>query len=218
MAQQHGDERFSLTRRQREVYRYLVDQQERFQRQPPTLDQLCQDLGLKSRGSLHKHIHALIDVGLVEPIAGLRRGVRLSNRYQSPPSDGDNFLPFVGRIAAGMPIDALEQCESLEVPPHLRGGRDCFVLQVVGESMVEDGILDGDYVVVEQCHSARNGEIVVALIDQEEATLKRIEQRPGEVVLHPANRQMRPLRYAPAQVQVQGVVVGQMRGYGRRSV
>lgn len=200
-----------LTRKQREVYQYLVDNQDLFGDAPPTLDQLCQHLGLKSRGSLHKHIHALIDAGLLEPIEGLHRGIRL--RQQESNSTSENQLPFAGRIAAGLPIEAIEESEQIEIPPQLKTSNNCFVLQVDGESMINAGILDGDYVIIEQRSSARDGEIVVALIEGEEATLKTLEQRPDMVVLHPANDAMQPMRYSPDQVQIQGVLVGQMRSY-----
>lgn len=194
-----------LTRRQQAVYDYLRRHQRKF-KQPPTLDELCQALGLRSRGSMHKHVQALVEAGLVEPMDGKQRGVRL----QEPMGHG---LPLLGYIAAGQPIEAIENLEEVHVPPHLRTDKPCYVLQVKGDSMIDDGILNGDWVVVEQRDYARNGEIVVALIDGEEATLKRINQRPGEVLLVPANSSMAPMVYSREQVQIRGVVVGQMRSY-----
>lgn len=196
-----------LTRRQQEVLDYLREQH--FDA-PPTLDELCRALGLASRGSLHKHISALVEAGLVEPMDGKHRGVVLR---EDEPAAHEDQLPFLGYIAAGRPIEAIPQPETLAVPAALRTDRPCYVLEVRGDSMIEDGILDGDWVVIEQREQARNGEVVVALVDGGEATLKRIEQTPGEVVLHPANGHLAPLRYAPDQVQVQGVLVGQMRRY-----
>lgn len=197
-----------LTRRQLEILEFLRERARSFEH-PPTLDELAGALGLRSRGSLHKQIRALVDAGLVEPMNRTRRGVRLT---------GDavrerDTLPLLGRIAAGRPIEAVADDERLHVPPQLRTGDDCFVLQVRGESMVEDGILDGDWIVVEPRDSARNGEVVVALIDGGEATVKRLLQRPGEVLLLPANAALSPMRYAPERVRIQGVVVGQMRRY-----
>jgi repressor LexA len=199
----------TLTRRQLEIYDFLREHLDDFPH-PPTLDELCDALGLSSRGSLHKQIQALIEAGLVEPMNHLRRGIRLAGRDAA--AEGDD-LPLLGRIAAGRPIEAIATPETVRVPPALRTQRDCYVLQVRGDSMVDEGILDGDWVVVEQREHARTGEIVVALIDGSEATLKRIEQRPGKVVLHPANATMKPLTYAPDQVRIQGVLVGQMRRY-----
>jgi repressor LexA len=198
----------TLTRRQQEIYDYLRDNQERFAH-PPSLDELCQALGLSSRGSLHKHIQALVEAGLVEPLQGKQRGVRLKQGE----GEREEGVPFQGYIAAGRPIEALPQPELMEVPDFLRSDSPCYVLQVRGDSMIEEGIFDGDYVIIEQRDHARNGEIVVALINGEEATLKRIEQRPGQVILHPANAAMQPMNYAPDEVVVQGVLIGQMRKY-----
>jgi len=195
-----------LTRRQQEIYDYLRDNQARFAH-PPTLDELCQALGLSSRGSLHKHIQALVEAGLVEPLEGKRHGVRLAENAE------EEGVPFLGRIAAGRPIEALPQPEYMAIPEFMQTGKPCYVLQVVGDSMIDEGIFDGDYVVIEQRDSARNGEIVVALVRGEEATLKRIEQKPGQVILHPANAALKPMRYTPDEVAIQGVLVGQMRRY-----
>ena len=196
-----------LTRRQLEVLDFLRSNADDFEH-PPTLDELCRRLGLASRGSLHKHIQALVDAGLVEPLDGRHRGVRLVAE-----GDGDPGLPFLGRIAAGQPIEALPQPESLKIPPLLRTNRPCYVLQVRGDSMIEAGILDGDYVVIEQRNHARNGEIVVALVHGEEATLKRILQEPGKVLLYPENSSMEPIEVRPDDIEIQGVLVGQMRSY-----
>ena len=196
-----------LTRRQQEIYEHLLDHPT----QVPTLEQLCDVLGLSSRGSMHKHIPALIEVGLVEPMDRKQRGVRLANQSLSPPRDDE--LPLYGYIAAGRPIEALDTGETLDVPPMLRSAKPCYVLQVRGDSMIDEGILDGDYVVVEYRDHARNGEIVVALIDGHEATLKRILQRQEEIVLCPANSTMEAMHYSPGRVAIQGVVVGQMRAY-----
>lgn len=198
----------ALTRRQQAIYDYLRARDDAGQT-PPTLDELCRALGLTSRGSMHKHVQALVKAGLVQPMQGRQRGVRL----QPLPDVDTDALPLLGYIAAGRPIEAIEDPQTLEVPRALRSKGLCYVLQVRGDSMMEDGILDGDWIVVESREHARNGEIVVALIEGSEATLKRIEQRPGQVLLHPANAAMRPLAFAPEQVQIQGVVVGQMRRY-----
>ncbi len=214
----------SLTRRQQEIYDYLKENLPSYD-QPPTLNELCDALGLSSRGSMHKQIHALIDAGLVEPMNNLRRGIRLkSSPATSPttslpkqtleePAANDNQLPMMGYIAAGRPIEAIETPENMDVPPPLRSEKPCYVLQVKGDSMIDEGILDGDWVVIEQKDTARNGEIVVALVDNSDATLKRIEQKPGEVILHPANETMSPMHFLPDQVKIQGVLVGQMRSY-----
>jgi repressor LexA len=196
-----------LTPRQQQILDVLRDSAGQFEH-PPTLEKLCALLGLRSRGSLHKHVQALIRAGFVEPMAGQHRGICLS--ADEPIDEG---LPLLGKIAAGRPIEALPQPEQIQVPPHLRTDKPCYVLQVVGDSMREVGILDGDYVVIEQRDHARNGEIVVALVRGEEATLKRILQKPGRTVLCPENSAMEALKFHPDEVQIQGVLVGQMRSY-----
>jgi repressor LexA len=196
-----------LTLRQQQVLDCLRQYAADFAR-APTLDVLCRRLGLRSRGSLHKHVQALIAEGLVEPLNGRHRGIHLVTQ-----STDENTLPLLGKIAAGRPIEALPQPDTIEVPPRLRTSRPCYVLQVTGDSMAEAGILDGDFVVIEQRETARNGEIVAALIRGEETTLKRIIQEPGRVTLVPANRGLLPMTYAPEEVAIQGVLVGQMRAY-----
>jgi len=196
-----------LTRRQQDIYDYLRDNAERFDH-PPSYDELCERLGLRSRGSLHKHIQALIQAGLVQPLDGMHRGIRLVEQGEPEPG-----IPLLGTIAAGQPIQAVPQPETLQVPEQLLGSRPCYALRVRGDSMIEAGILDGDYVVIEQRDSARNGEIVVALVDNDEVTLKRIEQTPGKVILHPANADMMPLTYPPDAVQIQGVLKALLRSY-----
>ena len=197
-----------LTRRQQAVFDYLREHHA-LEYPAPTLDELCEALNLRSRGSMHKHIQALVEAGLVEPMSGKQRGVRLLKQTGKEPQQ----LPLFGYIAAGKPIEAIENPESIEVPAALQSEKPCYVLKVRGDSMIEAGILDGDWVIVEQRDHARDGEIVVALIDGNDATLKRITQRPDEVRLTPANSAMKPLIYPPHSVQIQGVVVGQMRAY-----
>jgi repressor LexA len=175
-----------LTRRQQQILDVLRERAGQFEH-PPTLDELCAMLGLRSRGSLHICLIA-----------------------EEPTADG---IPFLGKIAAGRPIEALPQPEQMQVPPYLRTDKPCYVLQVVGDSMREAGILDGDYVVIEQRDHARNGEIVVALVRGEEVTLKRLLQEPGRTMLYPENSAMAALGFDPDEVQIQGVLVGQMRSY-----
>ncbi len=202
-----------LTRRQREIFNFLRDNQEKFPF-PPTLDKLCAALGMASRGSLYKHIMALIAAGLVEPFNDNKQGgIRLSAQAQRDEAAEEQGLPFVGRIAAGKPIEALENINYMAVPDVLKSDKPCYVLQVQGDSMVEAGIFNGDWVIIEQRSYADNGEIVVALIEKTEATLKYIEQSPGKVLLIPANSNMTAMDYRPEQVEIQGVLVGQMRSY-----
>ncbi|MCG7993819.1 MAG: transcriptional repressor LexA [Candidatus Thiodiazotropha taylori] len=196
-----------LTRRQQEIYDILRSDADIMQR-PPTYDELCQRLGLSSRGSLHKHIQALVMAGLVEPMAGKQRGIRLVSAAHQ-----EQGIPMLGRIAAGRPIEAVEQTEKISVPDSMAGSKPRYALQVAGDSMIDEGIFDGDYVVIEQSAAADNGDIVVALIDQQETTLKRLEQQPGKTILHPANASMSPMIYKPDQIQIQGILRGLIRYY-----
>ncbi|MBL6986812.1 MAG: transcriptional repressor LexA [Methylobacter sp.] len=204
----------SLTRKQQEIFDFLLQNQDKFSH-PPTLEELCVCMGLKSRGSLHNHIKALINENLIEAPERKQRGIRLTEyaKQMIYHADNQNALPFVGFIAAGKPIEAVENITYMTIPEQLRTQQRCYVLRVKGDSMLEQGIYDGDWVIIEQRSYARNGEIVAALIDKAEATLKFIEQYPHETLLIPANSAMEAMRYNPEQVEIQGVLVGQMRSY-----
>jgi len=137
----------------------------------------------------------------------------LTAQAQSDDTTPEHGLPWVGSIAAGKPIEVLETVNYMTVPDALKTDKPCYVLQVKGDSMIEAGIFDGDWVVIEQRDYANNGEIVVALIENSEATLKYIQQTAEQVLLLPANANMTALSYRPEQVAIQGVLVGQMRSY-----
>lgn len=203
----------NLTRKQQEIFDYLLGHQD----QQLTLEALCAAMGLKSRGSLHSQIKALIDAELVEAPERKQRGIRLTSFGKSfVNNDSDaNSLPYVGVIAAGRPIEAIENISYMTIPEQIKTDKSCYVLKVKGDSMVDEGIFDGDWVIIEQRSHARNGEIVVALVDKAEATLKFIEQYPHETLLIPANSHMQAMRYKPDQVEIQGVLVGQMRSYSQ---
>ena len=173
----------------------------------PTRTAIGEAVSVRSKGAVHRLVQALVDKGYLTRESPGWRGLRPTG------SDAAFSLPLVGRIAAGQPIEAIPGEDTLDLAEFLLGpGR--YALRVVGESMVGAGILDGDTVVVAQADSARDGDIVVALIDDEEATLKRIRHRPdGQVELRPENPAMSPLVYDAARVRIQGIVVGQLRGY-----
>ena len=209
----------SLTRKQREILFFLLNKQTDFP-DPPTLEQLCEAMGLKSRGSMHHQIKALIDARFIESPERKQRGIRLTEYAKSLTAEigaeteqEETGLPFIGVIAAGSPIEAVQNTTYIPIPVEIKTDKACYVLKVKGDSMYEAGIFDGDWVIIEQrCH-ARNGEIVVALIEKNEATLKFIEQYPHETLLIPANPSFETMRYKPQQVEIQGVLVGQMRSY-----
>ena len=206
-----------LTGRQRDVLAQLEAHWRR-EGPAPTLDEICRAMGLRSRGSLHKHVDRLVAAGLVERPQGSKRGLQPGPALVHPAVGHEPpilpALPCLGRIAAGAPLEVFDVPDQLDVPAFLRSPGECFVLRVKGDSMIDDGIHDGDWLVIERRDCARDGEIVVALVDGNEATLKRIEQTADACVLHPANADMAPMRYAPDRVQIQGILVGQMRRYG----
>ena len=175
---------------------------------PPKLREIGAQLGIRSRGVVHRHLRALEDEGLLRIEPDRARGVRLRGRAGAVRS-----LPLLGRIAAGRPIEAIPGEDEIDLSEFFIN-HNRFVLRVAGDSMIEDGILDGDMVVIEKRDTAENGEIVVALIDGLEATLKRLQKnRDGSITLRPANSSLSPMRYAGARVRIQGVVVGQFRSY-----
>jgi repressor LexA len=175
---------------------------------PPKLREIAEHLGIRSRGVVHRYLRALESEGLLAIEPEVARGVRLAGKAARRA-----VLPVLGRIAAGLPIEAIPDETEIDLSEFFMGPNR-FVLRVAGESMIEAGILDGDMVIVESRSSARVGDIVVALIDREEATLKYFQRNPdGSITLRPANRAMAPLRYAAERVAIQGVVVGQMRTY-----
>jgi repressor LexA len=205
----------TLSRKQKEIMVFLQQNQHIFV-YPPTLDELCAALGLKSRGSLHRLIQGLIETDLIEPLDRKRTGIRLTEKAKKIARETiqtSNSLRYVGIIAAGKPIEAIEDERFMSIPDEIKTEKPCYVLKVKGDSMIEEGIYDGDWVVIEQRCQARNGEIVVALVDKADATLKFIEQYPHETLLIPANSKMEAMRYHPTQVEIQGVLVGQMRSY-----
>jgi repressor LexA len=175
----------------------------------PSLAEIAAGLGLRSKGSLHKHVQALAKAGYLTVQAGQERGLRLTGQVEAQL----HSLPLLGRIAAGRPIEAIQGEDTLNLVEFLLGP-ERFALRVQGDSMIEAGILDGDTVVIERRDTARNGDIVVALIDGEEATLKRLRHKGrDQIELLPANARLLPMVYPAERVRIQGVLVGQLRTY-----
>ena len=206
-------ERF-LTVRQREILNFIRE----FQRDhgvSPTHREICAEFGFSSYGTVHKHLKLLEQKGYLKRAWNQKRGVQLKK-----PKTGESELlsgrevPFYGRIAAGQPIEAIASDEVIAVPDHLlaRGANGHYVLQVVGDSMIDEGIQDGDLVVVSRRDRAEPGEMVVTMVN-DEVTLKRFYPEGDEVRLQPANPTMQPLRFPARDVVVQGIVVGLMRRY-----
>jgi repressor LexA len=196
-----------LTDREREVYDFVRAYTHRHG-VPPKLREIGAHLGVASRGTVHRYLRAIEAAGLIAITPDRARGVRLVSK-----ATVRTVLPVLGRIAAGLPIEAIPDETEIDLSEFFMGPNR-FVLRVDGESMIEAGILHGDMVIVESRSSARNGEMVVALIDNQEATLKTFLRNPdGSITLRPANRSMAPMRFTAERVAIQGVVVGQMRSY-----
>ncbi|MBI5115607.1 transcriptional repressor LexA [Candidatus Poribacteria bacterium] len=203
----------TLTRRQKEVLDFVRD----FVAEKgysPSLEEIGAGFGMSSVATVHKHLTHLRQKGFIRHEPNRKRSVEVVESHlpeMSPMVD----LPLLGTIAAGEPIQAVENKDSIAVPAELapRRGRRMFVLKVKGDSMVDDHILDGDYVIVVEGRSADNGQTVVALLDNENATLKRYYREKDSVRLQPANESLQPIIVKDRDIRIQGIVVGLMRRY-----
>jgi repressor LexA len=180
----------------------------------PTHKEICEHFGYSSYGTVHKHLKLLEGKGFLRRHWNQKRGVELADESATGEPAGENDLPFFGIIAAGRPVEAVAGNDIVAVPNHLLGDRsnDHFVLKVVGDSMIDEGIHDGDLVVVSRRDVATTGEMVVALVG-DEATLKRFYPEGPQIRLQPANSRMQPLWVPANDVKVQGIVVGLMRKF-----
>jgi repressor LexA len=206
----------SLTKRQKEVLNYLVSFLNK-NGYAPSFEEIAHALKLTSLATVHKHLSTLEKKGFIRRGYNQSRSIevlQLPKPVREQVMDRHTVeLPLAGRIAAGRPVEAVEQNETISLGDFTRGN-NTFVLQVRGESMRDDHILDGDYIVCEQTHVANPGEIVVALVDDDEATVKRFYREPnGKVRLQPANEQMTPIIVSASSVKIQGKVVGVLRKY-----
>lgn len=175
----------------------------------PTLVEIGEAMEINSKGTIHRYVQNLRNKGmLAQPERGWR-GIRLADDALS----NSTTLPLVGRIAAGQPIEAVHNQEEINLSD-MFVGKDRYALQIKGDSMIDIGILDGDIVVIEPRNTAEFGDVVVALIDDQEATLKRFKRlKDGRVELSPENQSLQPMIYDAARVKIQGLLVGQLRSY-----
>jgi repressor LexA len=216
-----------LTRKQHELLTYIHDKLTETG-VSPSFEEMKDALELKSKSGVHRLISALEERGFLRRLPNRARALEIvrmpdvksgiASRTTAPvaaPQAANDVidLPLHGRIAAGMPIEALEGQTTLPVPAALLGPGEHYALEVAGDSMVEEGILDGDYALVRKTDTARDGEIVVALINDEEATLKTFRREGQMIRLDPANRNYDAQRYRPDQVRIQGKLAGLLRRY-----
>ena len=196
----------NLTKRQKEILDFIREYRES-QGISPTQREIRERFELSSFGTVQKHLKRLEEKGALSREWNRSRGIS-----PAEPKASSREIPLLGAVAAGRPIEAFPEAETIEVPSSLLGRGDHFVLRVRGDSMVDDGIRDGDYVVVAKRATAQNGQTVVALI-RGEATLKRFYSEGSRVRLQPANASMKPLTFEARDVTVQGVVTGLIRNY-----
>jgi repressor LexA len=214
-----------LTAKQRELLMF-IDARLKESGISPSFDEMREALDLKSKSGVHRLISALEERGFIRRLPNRARALEVVKSADARPANvtpirpaapapaNDTIdIPMHGRIAAGTPIEALQGTENFSVPAALLGPGEHYALEVSGDSMVEEGILDGDFALIRKVDTARDGEIVVALIDNEEATLKTFRREGSMVRLDPANRQYEAQRYDPRRVQIQGKLAGLIRRY-----
>jgi repressor LexA len=204
----------AITRRQRQVYDFISGfvQQNGYS---PSFEEIGNGLGLSSLATVHKHVSNLEKKGLLRRDYNRSRSIDVlpvRGLFKRQAKTAEIALPLMGRIAAGQPIEAVETPETISLGDITRS-RDVFVLQVKGESMRDEHIVDGDYVLVEKADNARDGEIVVALVDGSDATLKRLYREGNDIRLQPSNTAMKAIIVPARSVKVQGRVIGVLRKY-----
>lgn len=198
-----------LTERQRDILTFIRE----FKRKKgvaPTHREICDAFGYSSYGTVYKHLSLLEKKGLIRRDANQKRGVELVEQQEQ--TDSTRQLPFFGYIAAGQPLEVVPSDEMIAVPDHLTTRGENYVLKVRGESMIEDGIHDGDFVIISPRTIADNGEMIVANVAGE-VTLKRFYHEKTRVRLQPSNSTMAPIYALPQDVAIQGVVIGLMRRF-----
>lgn len=175
----------------------------------PTLVEIGNAVEINSKGTIHRYVQNLRNKGMLAAPERGWRGIRLADDALS----NSTTLPLVGRIAAGQPIEAVQNQEEINLS-EMFVGKDRYALQIKGDSMIDIGILDGDIVVIEPRSTAEFGDIIVALIDDEDATLKRFKKlKNGRIELSPENEDLQPMIYDASRVKIQGLLVGQLRSY-----
>jgi repressor LexA len=177
---------------------------------PPSLTELARRCGLRSVATVHKHLSLMQERGLLRRKKSRRRGIEL---LPAASAGQAVEVPLTGEIAAGRPIEAIADDRTIALPRDMVCGGRAYVLRVRGDSMIDEQVRDGDYVVVEDRRTARNGEMVVALIEGREATLKTLYREKGRIRLQPANATLSPIYVDPAALRVQGIVKGLLRRF-----
>tara|TARA_Y200000002_G_C22536327_1_gene601981 strand:+ start:47 stop:667 length:621 start_codon:yes stop_codon:yes gene_type:complete len=183
----------------------------------PSFDEMKDGLGLKSKSGIHRILSALEERGYIKKLNNRARAIevlKFPNNKTKYSNNNSITIPILGKIAAGHPIEAItDNTNYIDIPQSLLGKGEYFLLEVEGDSMINAGIFDGDQVIIEKRNDAKNGEIVVALIDNNEATLKRIYKRGQQLALQPENPAFKTVIYGPDRVQIQGILKQLFRKY-----
>jgi repressor LexA len=200
----------SVTARQRQVYEFICRYLET-QKEPPTIAEIGKQFQMTSSASVHSILSALEREGLIKRTPNVSRGIEIIKQED----DADDYeIPLLGLVAAGQPIEAILSHETVSAPKNMIGRGRMFALRVRGDSMIEENIQDNDIIIVSSQETAENGQMVVALIDGNYATVKKFYREPDFIRLEPANPQFKPIFIkTPARLQVQGVVRGLIRSY-----
>jgi repressor LexA len=205
----------AITRRQRQVYDFISDFVQKHS-YSPSFEEIGEGMGLSSLATVHKHVSNLEKKGLLTRDYNRSRSIDLlppkGRLKQAMAVNTTMVLPLLGRIAAGKPIEAVQNPETISLADFVRS-KEVFVLEVRGDSMQDEHILSGDYVLVERSKTAHNGDIVVALVDTTDATLKRFYREGDNIRLQPSNAAMKPIIVPAASVEIQGRVIGVLRKY-----
>lgn len=228
-----------LTKKQRDLLLFINDYTQKTGLSP-SFEEMKDGLELKSKSGIHRLINALVERGFLERLPNKARALEVkklpenvvplsaspalksksTGRTPAPASANANnrnetvALPLYGKIAAGTPIAALrDDYDTVDIPMSMLGAQACYALTIEGDSMVKAGIMDGDIVIIEKCDRANDGDIVVALVDEEEVTLKRLRREIGSVVLMPENDAYQPIRLPPGRVRIQGRLKSLFRSY-----
>ena len=226
-----------LTQKQNQLLSFLIKRIEE-DGVSPSYEEICVELSLKSKSGIHRIVKSLEERGYVERLENKARAIapkkytngqayitnviNLTNKFLDKKSslvkDPKNYnaeqIPLLGKIAAGTPIEAISNYnEFIEVPPSYISSKDCFALYVEGDSMIDEGIYDGDTVIINKQTDIKNGDIIVALIDKEEATLKKFRQKGDSIALEPANKHYKTQIYGPDRITIQGKMCTLIRKY-----
>ena len=199
-----------VTARQRQVYEFICRYSES-QRQPPTIAEIGKQFQMTSSASVHSILSALEREGLIKRIPNVSRGIEI---LKQETADDDYEIPLLGLVAAGQPIEAILTHETVSAPKNMMGRGRMFALRVRGDSMIDENIQDNDIIIVSSQQTAENGQMVVALIDGNYATVKKFYREADFIRLEPANPQFKPIFIkTPGRLQLQGVVRGLIRSY-----